>query len=119
MSVALPEGGHPSADYYYHTPGIALVSGEPVIATFSRLTNPPSAENPYHLADVYYCRFDEGEWVSERVVEDIGMYLHFNVAVQVTGDGFDGYPMLVFPAGPEEPGSFDHLEIWQRGPLAP
>jgi len=119
MSVALPEGGHPSADYYYHTPGIALVSGEPVIAAFSRLTNPPSAEDPYHLADVYYCRFDEGEWVSERVVEDIGMYLHFNVAVQVTGDGFNGYPMLVFPAGPEEPGSFDHLEIWQRGPLAP
>jgi hypothetical protein len=118
-NFVLPEGGHESADYYYHTPGIALVSGEPVIATFSRLTNPPSAGEPYHLADVYYCRYADDAWVSERVVEDVGMYLHFNVAVQVTGDGFDGYPLLIFPAGPEEPSGFDHLEIWQRGPVIP
>jgi len=119
VSVALPELGHESADYYYHTPGIALVGVEPVIATFSRKTNPPSASEPYHLADVYYCRYSGDAWVSERVVEDVEMYLHFNVAVQVTGDGFNTYPLLIFPAGPEEASGFDHLEIWQRGPVIP
>ncbi len=119
VSIALPEWGHALAGYYYHTPGIALAGGEPVVATFSRLTNPPSAGTPYHLSDVYYCRYSGDAWVSERVVEDVGMYLHFNVAVQVTGDGFDGYPLLIFPAGSEEPGGADHLEIWQRGPITP
>jgi len=119
VSVALPGGGHDAADCYYHTPGIALVGGEPALATFSRLTNPPSAGEPYHLANVIYCRYTGSAWVSERVVENVGMYLHFNAAVQVTGDGFDGYPMLIFPAGPEEASGFDHLEVWQRGPVNP
>ena len=119
VSVALPDGGHDSADYYYHTPGIALVEAEPIVATFSRLTNPPSAGESYHFADVYYCRYTGSSWISERVVEDVGMYMHFNVAIQVTGDGFDTYPLLIFPAGPEEASGFDHLEIWQRGPVIP
>jgi hypothetical protein len=119
MNVAIPDGGHTAALYYYHTPGIALVGGEPALATFSRLSNPPAADVPFHLADLYFCRYDGGGWANELVVEDVAMYLHFNVAVQVTGDGFAGYPLLVFPTGPEETGGADHLEIWQRGPLIP
>ncbi len=119
MSVALPDGGHDVAKHYYHTPGIALAGGNPVVATFSRLSNPPAADVPFHLADLYYCRFDGDAWVHEMVAEDVAMYLHFNVAVQVTGDGFDGYPLVIFPTGPEEAGFADHLEIWQRGPLGP
>jgi len=116
MSVDLPDPSAKAA-HYYHNLGLALVDGEPAVASYSRRTDPVNDEQAYHLADVIYAWSSGGNWHSEKIADSVELFLHFSAPLEAVGPELSGYPLVVYPVLKGSALGANRLEIWQRGPI--
>ncbi len=120
MPVSLPNPDG-AASAYYHDPALAIVDGHIALASYSRLTDPPTPSNPLNYNDVYYCRWNtgSGSWVAEKVVESMPVFLHFRAPLGLeVCPAVSDYPLLIMPVDPDGPlDGAKAIQIWQRGPL--